>query len=162
MLKDFTRGEIVDGKQYEQLRFPEEDPQVIKLSELSNRSFRTLAYGYTSDRATWHLYLNKQRQFVLIVYRLGYEERFEAPEYVVSYDEELPIRDIFSDLSREVQAVRLYPESCDFEFMKKLQYMGVELPFTKFDPIRFDKVKDLIYHGKLEENDRRDNEKGRV
>lgn len=147
----------MNGYQYNELCHPAEEPRVIKLNDLSNQTPRTLLYGYTPScphHFTWHLYLNNKQQFVLIIYESGYPTYVEKPECVYRYDEELPIFEMLNNLPREIYPKRLYPESCDYEFMKMLQYMGAELSLTTFDPKRFDKVRDLIYHGSIDINDR--------
>lgn len=82
---------------------------------------RTLLYGYTVERDTWHVYV-KDGRIHRHVYRL---RNGEAQTLYggggVSSPAELLVPD-----------KRLYPERCDFQFCKTLLNLGIVLPFTSW------------------------------
>ena len=97
----------------------------VGVSDLKDRRDRTLLYGYTSDRHTFHVYLqNDMMHLVLYTYEgkclfhlgLNAGEAFAAKELVPNK--------------------RLYPEACDHETCLLLKNLGVSLPFTTFNPDR--------------------------
>ena len=92
---------------------------------MSNVTDRTLVYGYFSDRATFHLYL-QGKEIHRLVTRAG-----EPPEIVSHdvYDGKVPLTDVVPDK-------RVYPKACDFEFCQLLLDVGVRMPFTTFDDRR--------------------------
>lgn len=92
---------------------------LVQLSDLSDQSERTLIYGYTCDRSTFHVYIRHNRIFV-IVYKTGEEAR----EINVSTNNDY------------IPDKRIYPEACDYEFCKRLVEAGCNLPFTAWDDDR--------------------------
>lgn len=99
------------------LQFKDNPP--IKAEDLFNTIDRTLLYGYTCDRDTFHVYV-KDMKIHAVTYRTGYENN--APNFmkeisINANDDYIPNK-------------RLYPETCDYEFCKKLKELGCHLPFT--------------------------------
>lgn len=109
-------------------------PKRISLENLEDRSPRTLVYGYTCSRDTWHVYLNEEGKFVWVMY---------------DHDGFLIDSSITDDVAPRdcVPNKRIYPAKSDFEFCLRLMHSGEELPFTTFEP-----AEPLQFYGKrLEE-----------
>jgi hypothetical protein len=99
---------------FEKLREIWELPEkIITAEDLQDKSDRTLLYGYTCDRGTWHVYI-QQNHIYAVIYL--YSEEPEQME-ITSNSDYVPNK-------------RLYPECCDFEFCKLLKEVDVSLPFT--------------------------------
>ena len=82
---------------------------------------RTLIYGYTCDRNTFHVYV-KNRQIHTIIYNIDYSQDTPRPK---------DMREITIKHNQDyVPDKRLYPERCDYIFCKMLEKRGVSLPFT--------------------------------
>lgn len=94
----------------------------IRISDLKNLKDRTLIYGYTLERHTFHLYLKEER-FNLFIYK--YKGDF------VSRLRHLEIIDVNTCLPSK----RAYPESCDYEFCKLVKSRGGEISYTNFTEI---------------------------
>lgn len=88
----------------------------IRGVDLINQTNRTLVYGYTKDRGTFHVYL-KDGCIHIKIYGL------RGSEWVMDED------NVLTDESY-VPDKRAYPETCDFEFCKLLRYRGICIPFT--------------------------------
>ena len=91
----------------------------VQAEDLLDTTDRTLLYGYTCDRDTFHVYI-KNIKIHAVTYRTDYENN--APNFmeeiqVVKNDDYIPNK-------------RLYPETCDYEFCEKLKKLGYDLPFT--------------------------------
>ena len=102
---------------------------LVKVSELKNKSDRTLLYGYTRERNTIHVYL---RDGFINVFRYTYNK-----------DE------LWYDVGKQIKLdsylipnKRLYPECCDKEFCELIFSKGIELSmsFTTFNEKRENKV----------------------
>lgn len=99
---------------------------VLSPDDLKNKSDRTLLYGYTCDRDTWHVYIKDE-----VIHTIWYNAReddvviCELPDYI-SNKQYIPNK-------------RLYPETCDFEFCSLLIDKGVHLPFTTWNDNREEK-----------------------
>lgn len=96
--------------------------EILIAEDLINKENRTLLYGYTCDRETWHVYL-KNKKIHTIRYKNNYIQK--CPAYV----EEISI----CDNGDYIPNKRLYPTACDYEFCMKLKERGYELPFTSQD-----------------------------
>lgn len=96
---------------------------VIKVGMLEDWTPRTLMYGYTCERHTFHLYLDSSRKFQKVVYDHDgiLLEHFQGP--AIEAEQCVPDK-------------RLYPENCDFEFSRLVKVAGVHLPFTTYDENR--------------------------
>lgn len=113
----------MDQAQYESLRKNPPERAVIGVDQLMNRTPRTLLYGYTCERNTWHVYLDGKGQIHRVLYDSHDQPLFHAAGPAGAC----------LDNREYVPDKRLYPESCDYEFSKLLLQAGVNLPFTTFD-----------------------------
>lgn len=85
---------------------------------------RTLLYGYTCERETFHVYL-KDKQIFVVIYNTEYSRGKPTPKNM---------RRIEVKSNRDyVPDKRLYPERCDYHFCKLLKENSVDLPFTFFN-----------------------------
>ena len=93
------------------------DPK-IRVDDLTDQSDRTLLYGYTLDRDTFHVYLKDG-----IMHRVIYSFK----RYIVDHieGEELDAHDLSP-------CKRAYPERTDFEFAKALRIRDVHVSLTTF------------------------------
>ena len=112
----------MNQEEFDKLSTSVELDPIIKVSDLNNATPRTLVYGYTLERDTFHLYLGEDARFHLDVYD-GDDFRV-IPEF--SADRIHP--------SNCVPSKRAYPAACDAEFCTLLQQRRVSLSFTTFDP----------------------------
>ncbi len=95
-------------------------PKRIGLENLEDKSARTLIYGYTCSRDTWHLYLNEEGKFVRVLY--------DHDGFLIEGDtsDDIAPRDCLPNK-------RIYAQKSDFEFCALLMHSGEELPFTTFE-----------------------------
>lgn len=98
------------------------NPQAARMSAklLENKTPRTLAYGFTTDRKTFHAYLAEAGNVVRVI-----------------YDHDGLLVDIKTEadgllMTECVPNKRMYPERCDFEFCQLLMARQVYLPFTMY------------------------------
>ncbi len=103
--------------------------EVITGSDLTNQEDRTLLFGYTCARETWHVYL-KNGDIRIYQYGGWFDNRVER---YANYDTDF------------VPDKRLNPERCDYEFCKLLTLKGVNLPFTTWS----DEVEKSNYYGEI-------------
>jgi len=103
-------------------------------SQLDDKTDRTLLYGYTCDRDTFHVYLKDG-----LLHRIIYSRKnLISHEFGDSIDVELLIPN-----------KRTYPETCDFYFCMKLEVMSEHgITFTTYNGER--EVKQ--FHGKVAED----------
>lgn len=106
--------------------------KVTSVSALDGTT-KTLLYGYTTDRDTHHVYQEAGELHLLV-----YNRDQQLLDHRHGHD--LPIDGITPNK-------RLYPESCDFDFCLQLKELGVNLPFTNYDPERAEKLADRELHG---------------
>ena len=102
----------------------ETGPQLASAALLESRAPRTLVYGYTCDRKTFHVYLDDSG----CIHKLMY-----------SYEGEILLHKQEADgleLDECVPDKRLYPEACDYEFCQLLRKAGVHLSFTTWSDTR--------------------------
>lgn len=111
----------MDQNQYNALETNVGKKTSIEASELTDQTDRTLIYGYTVERLSFHLYL-ENGAFHRVIY--DGDKVFLAGETGV---ESL-------SLTQCVPDKRVYPERCDFEFCRILKSRDVSIPFTTFDP----------------------------
>lgn len=99
-----------------------ETEKILTVDDLINKEDRTLLYGYTCDRETWHVYLKDEK-----IYTIKYQANYvmKCPVHI----EEIPV----CDNSDYIPNKRLYPSACDYEFCMRLKERGYELPFTSQD-----------------------------
>lgn len=95
------------------------EEQVLTSECLKDKTPRTLLFGYTCSRDTWHVYLNQLGEIVTVMY---------------GYADDAPLNTIKITQNQEFNPdKRLYPNKCDFEFCKALKSLGVYLSFTTFE-----------------------------
>lgn len=93
-------------------------PQPVNLvALLQDKTDRTLIWGYTPDRHSFHVYL-QDATIIRLVYPLD-----GNPDVQVGADF-LP--------DTLVPSKRVYPDASDGEFCRILQEHGVHIPFTEF------------------------------
>ena len=84
---------------------------------------RTLLYGYTCARETFHVYI-KDEQIYTVVYNTEYSRGVPKP---------VNMRQIEIKSNHDyVPDKRLYPERCDYHFCLLLKEKGIDLPFTVY------------------------------
>lgn len=103
----------------EQYEFLIKLPADSKIDTDLSTEDRTLIYGYTCDRETFHVYIKDEK-----VHIVRYKYKGDLTE--------LPV---FS-AARCVPNKRIYPETCDYEFCCFLHNEGVTLPFTTYNEER--------------------------
>jgi len=120
----------MDLREYDRLReIKDMKPIVINKDILMPfLADRTLLYGYTCERNTWHVYMKDA-----IIHKVIYRYDADPVEYEVNDNYDF------------IPDKRLYPETCDYQFCKILHRLGHELPFTNWDDER--EVKQ--YYGKI-------------
>ncbi|WP_239220487.1 hypothetical protein [Streptomyces sp. OfavH-34-F] len=101
---------------------------------------RTLAYGFTSDKGTWHCYLDGANIHVLVYRR--------STNSVVSH-----LASPTWNVAELAPDKRVYPESVDAEFARLLLERGQDLPYTRFDDKRHAPVAELTFHGAVYDPD---------
>lgn len=102
---------------------------IISGDDLLHKRDRTLLYGYTCDRRTFHVYI-KDIKIHVITYHVNYQDGIDSPKTEKIKEIEV------TDNQDFIPDKRLYPETCDYEFCKRLQNMGYELPFTTWNDDR--------------------------
>ena len=127
----------ISKQEYERLTSKQHDFEVT----LFNQSPRTLLYGYTCARDTYHVYLDGEGCVNKFIYDYHNKTLFHK-KYEVLTNVDLP--DLIPDK-------RVYPESTDYEFLLILLTNQVYVPFTCYDEERYESVKDLQYHGEIYE-----------
>lgn len=108
---------------------------VLTAEDLENKKSRTLIWGYTPDRESFHVYLGDDGLIHKVVYRGSLE-----PVMILHVTN----KDVSSN-SEYVPSKRLYPEACDAEFCGMLLERGIELSFTNYNPNR---DLSISFHGK--------------
>lgn len=116
---------------------------VLTGAMLGNQSDRTLIYGYTTERDTFHVYLLHGVIHVL-VYESGFNfadrPDLNRPSKLVSHQTEAEL----SSNHQYVPNKRVYPAACDYEFCAMLMRCGVNIPFTTYEP-----RPETSFHGQL-------------
>jgi len=114
-------------QEYERLKNINQESDLIHVQWLDQRD-RTLLYGYTCNRDTWHLYLKDGVIHKVVYY---YPDLLITHE---SYIESISVYDASPDK-------RLYPSACDYQFCELMTRYGGYLPFTVWDdrePLQFE------------------------
>lgn len=114
-------------KEIEFLEKVDQIDELINEKDLLNTKGRTLLYGYTCARETFHVYL-KNNKIYTVMYNNDYSGDYTKPKNM----RELAIKSNYD----YVPDKRLYPETCDYEFCKLLKKRGINLPFTTFNEER--------------------------
>lgn len=123
---------------------------IISVDDLENKSDRTLIYGYTCDRDSWHVYL-KDAQIITVVYTISYNNPPSGySNNECTYDHNgNPCMYSYNIIDVECNASfipdkRIHPNACDFEFCKLILENGGHLPFTG---VAVDGVETKQYYG---------------
>lgn len=104
---------------------------VFHVSQLDDTADRTLLWGYTGDRYSFHVYI-KDGTLHRVIYT-----RKELIDYISGDSIEAPLL---------VPNKRTYPEACDFDFCMKLEVMlDHGITFTTYHEKRVP----AQFHGKL-------------
>lgn len=115
-----------------------QEMEMIKDSSITNKPLsakdlepflkdRTLLYGYTCDRKTFHVYL-KDLEIHTIIYDVEYNNGKQRPTNITEI--------CVSSNMDYIPNKRLYPEACDYTFCKLLKHANINLPFTFFNENR--------------------------
>lgn len=89
----------------------------LSIVDMKDKKPRTLLWGYTCDRSSFHVYIDDDR-----LHRLIYNHDQETLSYASG---SIATTDLTPNK-------RLYPEACDFSFCLTLRSKGLHLPFTTF------------------------------
>lgn len=119
--------------EYEQLLSIRNKPRTLSVHEVPGPE-RTLAYGFTSDKDTWHCYLHGANIHVLVYGRSANSAVSHRASPMWNVAELAPDK-------------RVYPESVDAGFARLLLERGQDLPYTRFDEKRYARVAELTFHG---------------
>jgi hypothetical protein len=123
----------MDLSEYLALRAAAEQQPTLSAAEITGPD-RTLLYGFTCDRATWHVYLDSGQIHLLVYFaRSGSLVRHEAREV-------WPAAELLPDK-------RVYPESTDHQVAVLLQSRGQHPPYRAFDEARRDRLAARLHHG---------------
>jgi|ERR1035437_8890995 hypothetical protein len=100
----------------------EQPEQSINITQfLFDKNDRTLLYGYTTDRYSFHVYI----------------EDGEIVKHIYNTIQTLFVcRRAAHILSTLVPNKRVYPETCDADFCYLLRSHGIRIPFTTFNDDR--------------------------
>ena len=97
---------------------------IIGIQELRPYIYnRTLLYGYTCERETFHVYLKDQK-----IYAVAYEKEFSRGTPKPKNRRQIEVQSNHD----YVPDKRLYPERCDYHFCCALKEKGIHLPFTNW------------------------------
>lgn len=104
---------------YESLLQQAKETPWIHVYELRDNTPRTLIYGYTCERNTFHLYLSEGGYFTRLIYS------YDGVEISSEIGKSISLRDCVPDK-------RVYPEACDAVFCSMLMSRGQSVSFTNF------------------------------
>jgi hypothetical protein len=124
----------VNREEYLSLNRLDPGATVVHVDDLTGPD-RTLLYGFTVNRDTWHVYLRAGR-----IHRLVYTARGVVLDHRAQES---------WDAVRLVPDKRTYPESTDLGFAQLLKRKGVFVSYLPFDEARYEKVKDNLFHGRI-------------
>jgi hypothetical protein len=116
----------MNKSQYNKLSQKEVQPTTIGFSDLVNKKDRTLLYGYTIERDTFHVYLKNK---FIHIHIYGWDtDDLQRGKFtkITKRGRVLPVEELIPNK-------RVYPAKSDYEFCKKLLDMGCEIPFTTFE-----------------------------
>jgi hypothetical protein len=122
----------MNKKEFESLKETWQTKPILGIDDLEDQSERTLLWGYTCERDSWHVYL-KDGEIHAVMY--------DYPDILKYHD----FRCASDNPKDWIPNKRLYPEACDYEFCKLLKEYGCYLPFTTWNDDREPKQ----YHGKI-------------
>jgi len=108
--------------QFEQLSNKSSNASSLSVGELAHSTNRTLIWGYTCERHSFHVYLEDA-----VLHRLIYDHDEQTIDHI--HGGMLEISDLIPDK-------RVYPEASDFEFCNILTNKGFAIPFTSYNEDR--------------------------
>lgn len=110
-------GKVVNAEKYSY--------KVLTVDDLRRKNDRTLLYGYTCTRNTFHVYL-KDGKIYTVIYNVDYSE---------DESKVIGMREIKVGCNEDfIPDKRLYPAACDYEFSLLLgRVTGRSLPFTSYE-----------------------------
>lgn len=124
--------------EYEFFNNPTVISAVVSAGMLKDTTPRTLIWGYTTDRDSFHVYLDAEKTLHKVVYAYNKEILLCKSEKSLDAEECVPNK-------------RVYPQHCDYEFCKLLHSLHVNIPFTTFDakpdergPFKGELIADLL------------------
>ena len=106
--------------EYEYFQNPVGKQIVVCTELLQDKTPRTLIWGYTCERHSFHVYLDNKGTLNKVVYKFGGEIVLSKTGKTLVAEECVPDK-------------RVYPQHCDFEFCKQLQSLDVNIPFTTYE-----------------------------
>lgn len=121
----------MNKEQYRTLECSTQKKDEVSIDELIDRSDRTLIYGYTIDRETFHLYL-ENGQFNLAIY-----DAYDCLVKSARGKAQMSVSDCRP-------SKRAYPERSDFEFAMLMKKKEANITFTTFSKVN----KEGRFHGK--------------
>lgn len=120
-------------EEFEKIRYNQGTLSIL-VSDLENQNDRTLLFGYTCNRDTFHVYLK------------------DGNLHRVIYDFKKNIMDHIHGKALEVWTCipnkRTYPERTDLEFTQVVMNKGYEMMFTSY----VDGVEEQQFYGKIAED----------
>lgn len=122
----------MNALEFEELGNVKSEPVIINIDDLHDKSDRTLIYGYTCSRDSWHVYIKDGTIHVLMYAKYGMDNadsmvmNFENCTFVPYHYRIIKV----TENQMYIPDKRIYPTMCDFEFCKLLKERGVWLPFT--------------------------------
>lgn len=122
-------------EQFNYVRALPEASATISAAQLTDQTPRTLVFGYTCDRETFHVYLDEAGELVKVVYDM------DGILYTQTKGKSLPVADCKPNK-------RAYPEACDLDMSVLMHMCGCPLCFTAFNEQRTPG----LWHGKRLEN----------
>jgi hypothetical protein len=124
-------------EEYEYLQRNPESAPLIRATDLpNNREDRTLLYGYTVERTTWHVYLKDG-----LIHRIEYRSDAKGP-YMVGVCH--GVQKAWAP-RRLLPDKRAYPERTDYQFARLCRDAGCRIEFTTYDADRV--VQDAAFQG---------------
>jgi hypothetical protein len=124
--------EAMSPEQYKQLTTSLLGRDVISIADLVDRTPRTLIYGYTLDRASFHVYLGDDAQIHVLTYNEGFAvEGSTVVPFMVLHHSAGPSGGVERD-SEYLPCKRVYGHLSDYEFCALLMRRGESPSFTTF------------------------------
>lgn len=121
-------------EQYASLSESPTPQSVIGVADLVDKTPRTLIYGYTPARATFHVYLGVDGLIHVLTYNEGTAaEGSDVVPFLVQGHSAGPSGGL-TDNAGYVPSKRVYPAASDFAFCKLLAQHGVQPCFTTYAP----------------------------
>lgn len=124
--------------QYDALMAAENPAKYIEAASFLGAD-RTLLYGYTCDRESFHVYLSGG-----LIHRYVYTGTLDHTPISHRAQEKVWAFDLIPDKG-------VYPESTDYLFAQMLQRLGARVPYLPFDRERRIRVRTLLMHGRTYE-----------